>query len=282
MAVDGFARAKINLALHVTGRRADGYHLLDSLVAFADVGDRISVEPAADLSLHLTGPYACTLSATDNLCLTAARLLHPTGGARITLDKHLPIAAGIGGGSADAAATLRALAQLWALPLPPPDQVLALGADVPVCLAGHAARMQGIGDHLTPISLPAADIVLIHCGAAVATKAVFAALDSRSDLVGRATSPLAALPKLPDVRALAAFLQGLRNDLASPAMLICPEIARVLSALEQRQGCLIARMSGSGATCFGLFPDASSARTAAHSLQRHYPQWWVQPACLQP
>ena len=181
MATKAFARAKINLALHVTGRRTDGYHLLDSLVAFADVGDHIIAEPAPTLSLHLTGPKSAGLSDTENLVLRAARALHPSLGAKLTLDKHLPVASGIGGGSADAAATLHALSDLWSLPLPSGDALLGLGADVPICLSGRSARMQGIGEHITPVTLPKVWVVLANPGVAVSTPQVFAALQSRTN-----------------------------------------------------------------------------------------------------
>jgi len=249
-------------------------------VAFADFGDRITVEAAPDLTLEITGPQGWGLSATDNLCLHAARALHPTRGARIMLDKYLPVAAGLGGGSADAAATLQALSQLWNLPLPQSAAILKLGADVPVCLQSKAARMQGIGETLTPIALPPAHIVLANPGEAVATADVFNELDTRADLVDRDTSPLPIIPALPDVQALAAFLKDQRNDLEYPAMLLCPEIAEVISELEERKGCLLARMSGSGATCFGLFADEDSAYWAARMIGQHHKHWWVRAGRL--
>ncbi len=276
MAVEAFARAKINLALHVTGRRGDGYHLIDSMVAFADLGDRVTVEPAKTLTLHLTGPYAADLSAADNLCLKAARALHPTRSARITLEKHLPVASGIGGGSADAAAVLKALAQLWDLPLPPSATILALGADVPVCLAGHAARMQGVGDQITPIPLPEAWLVLANPGIAVATADVFRTLQHR------ANPPLQPLPALPDVAILAIYLQAQRNDLEPPARHLAPILTEVIASLRTQPGCLFARMSGSGATCFGLFADEDSAFRAASMLGHGHKHWWIKAARLSP
>lgn len=274
MAIEVFARAKINLALHVTGRRADGYHLLDSLVAFAEVGDRITVSEAATLTLHLTGHHAAQLSTTDNLCLRAARTLHPSRGARITLEKNLPVAAGIGGGSADAAATLQALALLWSLPLPAAETILTLGADVPVCLAGHPARMQGIGETITPITLPAAWLVLVNPGIPLATAAVFAALPHR-------TNPaLPAVPQFPDVAALAGYLHARRNDLEAPATVLAPVIGAILANLTRQPGCRIARMSGSGATCFGLFANQAKAESAAFAVNRANPGWWVAACAL--
>ncbi|MGV8986213.1 MAG: 4-(cytidine 5'-diphospho)-2-C-methyl-D-erythritol kinase [Cypionkella sp.] len=302
VAVERIARAKINLALHVTGRRADGYHLLDSLVAFADFGDRIVVAPAERLSLTVTGPMAAGLSVgPDNLVLRAALALGQGRGAAITLEKHLPVASGIGGGSADAAATLLALAELWGCALPGPEAVLALGADVPVCLAGRAARMQGIGEVITPIALPAAHVVLVNPGFGLATADVFRALNRRDNPGLEIPAPrnwIAAkgrdavkdldtakdlgttkdLPGPSDARALADWLLQSRNDLQPAAEALAPVIGTVIFALQAQQGCLMARMSGSGATCFGLFETAGAAGDAARALAQ--PGWWVQAAAL--
>ena len=274
-----FAPAKVNLALHVTGRRGDGYHLLDSLVVFAGTGDRITAEAAPDLTLTLTGPRAAGLpSGADNLVLQAARAMGPQG-ARLVLEKHLPVASGIGGGSADAAATLRVLARLRGQPLPPAAAVLALGADVPVCLAGRPARMSGIGETVTPLEhpLPEAWLVLANPGAAVATPAVFAALTRR------ANAPLPRdLPRLKTAAELAAFLRMARNDLESAATMLLPGISALRSALSAQPGCLMSRMSGSGATCFGLFPDALTAAAAARALRMGSPDWWIEAAPILP
>jgi 4-diphosphocytidyl-2-C-methyl-D-erythritol kinase len=273
--VNEFAPAKVNLALHVTGRRADGYHLLDSLVVFAGTGDRILAAPAKALTLDVTGPRAAGLTSDDdNLVLRAARAMGPDG-ARLTLEKHLPLASGIGGGSADAAATLRALSRLRGQPLPPAATVLALGADVPVCLAGRPARMSGIGETVTPLAhpLPEAWLVLANPGAAVATPAVFAALTRREN------SPLPRdLPRLKTPAELAAFLRMTRNDLEAPATAVLPAISMVRSALSAQPGCLMSRMSGSGATCFGLFPDALTAAAAARALRSAQHDWWIESA----
>ncbi len=274
MAVEAFARAKINLALHVTGRRSDGYHLIDSLVAFADLGDRITVAPAKTLTLTITGPCAHGLSATDNMCLSAARVLHPTRGAHIFLDKLLPVASGIGGGSADAAATLKALARLWNTPLPPASAILALGADVPVCLKGSAGRIRGIGDQITSTALPDAWVVLANPGIALATADVFRTLQQREN------PTLQALPHFPDAATLAAWLHAQRNDLEMPARHLAPIIADVITSLNTRPGCLVARMSGSGATCFGLFASQTAAENAARSLQIAQTGWWIKAARL--
>ena len=273
--VQRIARAKVNLALHVVGRRADGYHLLDSLVAFADFGDVVTVEPAPSLSLSITGPMAAGLSAgPDNLVLKAAQMLGSRLGAAITLEKRLPIASGIGGGSADAAATVQALCALWGYVLPDADQMLALGADVPVCLAGQSCRMAGIGDQISPITLPPAHLVLVNPGVGLSTAAVFGALLRRDN------PPLPPAAPMPDAAALAAHLGHCRNDLEAPALSVVPEIGAVLAALQGQTGCLLARMSGSGATCFGLFASASAAEGAASALRAQSGAWWVQATTM--
>lgn len=277
-----FAPAKVNLHLHVTGRRDDGYHLLDSLAVFPDVGDMIAAEPigdmlaaepASDVSLVVQGPQAAALAPEpDNLVLRAARrLAAATGtrrGARLVLDKHLPVASGIGGGSADAAAALRLLARLWGVDIPP-GLAAGLGADVPVCQVSHPSRMGGVGELLTPAPrLPLFGIVLANPGVAVPTPAVFRAR------AGMPFSPPAMLPPAwPDAAAMAASLATLGNDLQPPAISLCPAIADVLAALAALPGCLLARMSGSGATCFALFADPAAAERAASRLRR--PDWWT-------
>ena len=273
--VQRIARAKVNLALHVVGRRADGYHLLDSLVAFADFGDVVTVEPAPSLSLSITGPMAAGLSAgPDNLVLKAAQMLGSPLGAAITLEKRLPIASGIGGGSADAAATMQALGALWGCALPDAGQVLALGADVPVCLAGQSCRMAGIGDQISPLALPPAHLVLVNPGVGLSTAAVFGALLRRDN------PPLPPAAPMPDAVALAAYLGHCRNDLEAPALSLVPQIGAVLAALQGQKGCLLARMSGSGATCFGLFASASAAEAAATALRAQSAAWWVQATTM--
>ena len=272
------ARAKINLCLHVTGQRADGYHLLDSLVVFADLGDRISCAPADRLDLTITGPEGAGLSPDGhNLVLRAAQAFGTGQGAAITLDKCLPVASGIGGGSADAAATLQALARLWHLGLPDARAVLALGADVPVCLAGRPARMQGVGEVVSPLyhALPAAHLVLVNPRVQVSTPTVFRGL-ARKD-----NAPMApTLPRLTSVAELAAFLLMQRNDLEAPALAALPLIATAKAAISAQPGCHLARMSGSGATCFGLFADPLTAAAAASTLRSAYPDWWIHAAAI--
>jgi 4-diphosphocytidyl-2-C-methyl-D-erythritol kinase len=270
------APAKVNLYLHVIGRRADGYHLLDSLAVFAAVGDVLRAAPAVDLSLVLDGPFAAALAdEADNLVLRAARALAAGAGvaprARLALTKNLPVASGIGGGSADAAAALRALQRLWNVQLPAPAVralALGLGADVPVCLASTATRMGGIGEALSPApALPPCGIVLANPGVAVATPAVFRAR------TGAFSAPASLPPGWPDIDAMAVGLAHLTNDLEAPAVVICPPIGEVLTGLRTLPGCRLARMSGSGPTCFGLFADPPAAMAAAAALRR--PGWWT-------
>lgn len=269
------APAKINLYLHVVGRRDDGYHLLDSVVAFAAIGDTLSAEKAETLSLHVTGPFAAGLTGEpDNLVLRAARALAlecgVPAGAHLVLDKHLPVASGIGGGSADAAATLRLLCRLWDLtPQPAALARLAtvLGADVPACLAGRTVRMSGIGEHLEPApALPPCGIVLVNPGDVLSTADVFRARRG-------AWSEPGILPSAWDSAAsMATDLSRLRNDLAPAAAALRPVIGGVLAQLAATPGCLLARMSGSGATCFGLYANSRAAEHALGQLQR--PGWW--------
>lgn len=261
------APAKVNLTLHVTGRRGDGYHLLDSLVAFADIGDRLTVTLDPVPSLRVTGPRAAGVpEGPENLVLRAAALIGVP--AAITLEKRLPAAAGIGGGSSDAAATLRALSRLGGRSVP---EALALGADVPVCLVARAARMRGIGEEVTPVAdLPALDAVLVNPGVPVATPAVFARLARRDNPA--MPDPL---PSWPDAAAFIRWLATQRNDLEAPAAALCPEIGAVLGRLRTSDGCQLARMSGSGATCVGLYPDRVTAKAAAARIAAEHPGWWV-------
>ncbi len=268
MSFSEYAWAKVNLYLHVLGRRADGYHVLDSLVVFAAAADRLHGTAADTVSLGFGGPFGGILAAEpDNLVLRAVRAFDPSGGARLTLEKHLPVASGIGGGSADAAAALRLLPRLWGCAPPPPAVALSLGADVPVCVASVPCRMTGIGELLEPApALPAFGIALVNPGVAVATAAVFCAR------LGAFSAP-APLPEgWDDAAAMAADLAGLRNDLEPPAIALCPAIADVLAALRATPGCLHARMSGSGATCFALYETAQLALAGAAACAR--PGWW--------
>ncbi len=272
------APAKVNLFLHITGRRDDGYHLLDSLAVFSEVGDTLRAEPADELALTISGPQRAGLSCTDNLVLRAALALASAAGlqakAAITLEKQLPVASGIGGGSADAAATLRLLCRLWRLEPDPRDLLgiaAGLGADVAVCLGERPARMGGIGDRLSAAPLlPRFGLVLANPGRPVSTPEVFrAAAQFRTGFSAPAKLPAG----WPDAEAMADDLAGCANDLEAAAIALCPEISDVLVAIAADPNCLLARMSGSGATCFGLFADPASAANAAARLQRD--AWWV-------
>ncbi len=272
MQINELARAKINLCLHVTGQRDDGYHLLDSIVVFADIGDQITVVPSDVFSLIINGPFASDLCAgEDNLVIKAARLYAKNcKGAAITLTKNLPVASGIGGGSADAAATLRAMSRLTGAALPQ-DAGLSLGADVPVCLQSTPCRMEGIGELIKPIK-DMADIaaVLVCPNVSVATSSVFQAIKSKDN---------PPIPQHSDGQDLSAFLHQQRNDLEKPSIALMHEIGQCLDQIKQT-GASLARMSGSGATCFGLFESGIAAQNAAQSLSNSYPDWWVKPCIL--
>jgi 4-diphosphocytidyl-2-C-methyl-D-erythritol kinase len=278
VSVSAFAPAKVNLYLHVVGRRPDGYHLLDSLVAFADIGDRVVAAPADALSLTVGGAEAAALDGLgdDNLVLRAARLLAGAAGgdrgAALHLDKALPAASGIGGGSSDAAATLRVLDRLWTSPVAAAElmaMALRLGADVPACLAARPVWVGGVGEDLDPLAdLPPAGIVLANPRRALPTASVFRARRGPFTASGR----FAAMP--PGAAGLAEMLASRRNDLKEAALTLVPEIAAVLDRLSRLPGALLTRMSGSGATCFGLFADRAAALRAAAELAQAEPGWW--------
>ena len=284
VSVAAFAPAKINLYLHVLGRRPDGYHRLDSLIAFADIGDEITAAPADTLTLTVSGPEAAAIAGLgdDNLVLRAARMLREragiAAGAALHLDKRLPAAAGIGGGSSDAAATLRALSRLWGQPLD--DKSLAalalqLGADVPACLAARPVWVDGIGEQLGPAaSLPAAGIVLANPRRPLPTADVFRRRSGVFSQAGR-FEPMPA-----DAAGLAAALASRRNDLTEAAVALVPEIGAVLDRLAGLPGALLARMSGSGATCFALFADRAAALAAGRALAAAEPGWWTAAGAL--
>lgn len=275
------APAKVNLFLHVRGRRPDGYHLLESLAVFPAVGDLLSATPAADISLEVAGRFAAALSSgEENLVLRAARALAAaagvTRGAAISLDKSLPVSSGIGGGSADAAAALRLLARVWNVHVPG-GVASGLGADVPVCLSAPEPRfMAGTGEHLSsPPPLPAFWMVLVNPGVPVGTGPVFAALD-RADGSPCPVMPAGGFCAFGD---LAGWLARQRNDLAPAAMTLCPAIGEVLDALSDAA---LARMSGSGATCFALHEGRASAEAQAGRIRRERPGWWVAAAPVAP
>jgi 4-diphosphocytidyl-2-C-methyl-D-erythritol kinase len=285
-------RAKVNLTLRVIGRRTDGYHDLESLVAFADCADRLTLEPGAELKLNITGPLAGDCGETsDNLVLRAASLLAGRVPGLIvgefTLDKVLPVAGGIGGGSADAAAALRLLARLNGLSLDDPRLLkvaLLTGADVPVCLLSRASDMTGVGESLLPLALPKMPSVLVNPRAPVATKDAFEALGLRSGELLVGASDVLRSPAWPeDGASLEDWVEALAensNDLEAPAMRIQPVIGDVLAALNATNGAWLARMSGSGATCFAIYENTAEAQRAAQQIKQRHPQWWVHAGVL--
>ncbi len=280
------APAKLNLYLHVVGRRADGYHLLDSLIAFAECGDVLRASADATLNLSVDGPFAAALATeSDNLVLKAARALVGAvgaqatgGGAALRLTKNLPVASGIGGGSADAAAALRALRRLWGATVD--DRTLAdiaykLGADVPVCLRGTPTFVAGVGEvTVSAPKLPSAGVVLVNPRIPLATPKVFAARSGPFSQPHRFSEP----PR--NVDELTALLSARRNDLEPAAVTLVPAISTVLGALAASPGCRLARMSGSGATCFGLYDNAVIAQQAADWVRNRDSTWWVEPTRL--
>ena len=264
------AYAKINLALHVRRKRADGYHELETLFAFCEDGDELSAEAADDISLTIDGPFAAGLETDDgNLVIRAAKALQAaadvTAGARLHLTKNLPIASGIGGGSADAAAALRVLSQLWDVDMSVSSLALTLGADVPACVISQSARGEGVGEALTPLgdALAGIPVLLVNPRVGVSTGAIFMAWDQ----VDR--GPLA---HGDDLLALA---QSARNDLTAPAIALAPVIADVLTILEAQPGTTLVRMSGSGATCFALFKDLAARDVAHAAIAKSRPNWWT-------
>jgi 4-diphosphocytidyl-2-C-methyl-D-erythritol kinase len=285
-------RAKVNLTLRVVGRRVDGYHDLESVVAFADCADRLSLADGPELRLTTTGPLAEACGETvDNLVFKAAQLL----GERVadlrlgefTLDKVLPVAAGIGGGSADAAAALRLLARANGLAIDDArliEVAKLTGADVPVCLASRACVMTGVGETLLPLTLPKMPCVLVNPRIPVATKDVFRALGLRNGELLVGPGDIMRAPAWPEAGASVEdwveMLAASSNDLEAPAMRIQPVIGDVISALNATNGAWLARMSGSGATCFAIFENTADARRAAQKIQLDHPQWWVHAGLL--
>lgn len=273
------APAKVNLCLHVGERRADGYHDLESFAAFAAYGDQLRLEHAEEFSLSVTGPFAAGLTAgDDNLAIRAAKTLaerrQVRRGASVTLEKRIPVASGLGGGSADAAAVLRGLVRLWTLDADREELreiAASIGADVPVCVDNATAWMQGRGERVTPLpSLPAVWLVLANPRIAVSTGEVFATLGKRRGIgLDCPRAPFA------DAHELVRFLKSTTNDLELPARAIAPVIGDTIEAIAGLPGVLFARMSGSGATCFGLFGSEASAVEAADCLRARRPDWWV-------
>ncbi len=274
------AHAKINLSLHVTGKRADGYHLLESLISFATLHDIITVEPHDALALTLTGPFAPVLHADSSenlLCKTAKTLAYALGrtpDVHITLDKHIPIGAGIGGGSADAACLLHLLQILWKSTLAEEEiyaLALSLGADVPICYHGKTMLVEGIGEVLTPLPFPHhIPAVLINPLRSLSTIAVF-----RHGVAQFSPAHLHHAPP-EETNDFITWLHHKNNDLQAPATLLMPDIHEIITLLRQQTGCVLARMSGSGATCFGLFASQEQSMNATATLRHTHPHWWIQ------
>ena len=275
--VTRLAPAKVNLALHVTGRRPDGYHLLDSIAVFADIGDRIEIEPAERLDLSVSGRFAVHAPGdpTDLAWRAASSFFEHTGlppRAAIQVEKNIPAGAGLGGGSADAAAVLLALNEVFGTKVRAEELRavgITLGADVPMCLAGCALRAGGIGEDISSLKgFPALPMVLVWPGRPVSTAEVF------RSLVRRDNSPLSDPPPMRTPTEVASWLTACRNDLELPALAIAPEIGQALAALRATDGCLHARMSGSGSSCFGLYAEPAAALAAAKVIGRKQPDWW--------
>lgn len=278
------APAKVNLSLHLTGRRPDGYHLLDSLVTFADFGDRLRVHLSETDVLTLSGPFAAGL-ATDcsNIVLRALDAFRHASGwhghLRIDLEKNLPHPAGLGGGSADAAALIRILRIFFPDALAGEDEwrrlALSLGADVPVCLEGRSMHMRGIGEILSPVALPVLFGLLVNPGVALATAAVFAAAGPIEE-----NMPVPCPARFASMAECLAWLAEQGNDLQQAACRLCPEVAEVLDLLKGLEGVSLVRMSGSGASCFALFRDAMAAEAGRKALIRQRPHWWCRAVTL--
>lgn len=275
------APAKINLYLHVTGRRADGYHLLDSLIAFAGLADEIELQPSPDIAISSEGPFADSVGPPEeNLALRAARALAAAtrigAGVHIRLTKRIPGAAGLGGGSADAAAVLTGLVSLWGIveeSIDLPAIAIALGADIPACLAGRPVFVGGIGDGIVDAPpLPQAGLLLVNPGIAVSTGSVFSGRRGGFSAAAR----FDAAPS--SARELAALLEERANDLTDAAIRLAPVIGDVLAVLRAAPGCLLARMSGSGATCFGLFDNEATAAAALPAVRQG--DWWAVASAL--
>lgn len=286
------APAKVNLYLHVTGRRDDGYHLLDSLLVFADVADQITLHPASQFSFAIEGPYAKAFTAQDrdetpasrNLAVRAAhagaRFFNRRLDMRMTLTKNLPLSSGMGGGSADAAAVVWGLIRYWGLNVPPLSALmpllLSLGADVPVCYLCHSAHVGGIGETLTPCDLPEYAAVLVNPRQSCPTPEIFGQYKAQ----GLAFRAPVALPGLHDRHDMLAFLRQQGNDLQAVAAGRLPVIETVIESLQATPGVDLVRMSGSGATVFALYPDYDCAEDAASLIQQQHPDWWVRSCTL--
>ena len=268
MKINSFAAAKVNLALHVRGLKSNGYHELDSLVTFANIGDIIEVRPSNELKLTIEGPFADNVPKdTDNIVIKAAKFLLPDGKAHINLIKNLPVEAGLGGGSADAAATLRSLSKLWNIQIPKTPEVL--GADVPICLLKETAIVQGIGEKITPVSIPSnLHIVLIKPNIGLSTAKVF------NNLKNKHNEKMCTFKGTDSIEEFANYLNKLRNDLLQTSITIVPLLRDIINFLNVQNGNYYTQMSGSGTTCFGLFDDEVSAMRALSQAKIKLPDMW--------
>ena len=272
--LQALSRVKVNLYLHIIGKRADGYHNLDSLVAFPEIGDEILVSPSNRINLKITGKSKKELNEKENLILKAIKLLkNRKMGADIHLIKDTPISAGLGGGSSNAAVTLKLLSKLWNVPLPPINELVLLGADIPVCMDWRLQRMQGIGEKNSFVASPdSLWIVLLNNGDRVPTSTVFQGL-AQNEFSG-----LVNVPRLNEKNILIKFLKSTRNDLEKSAIKNYPAINDLINSLNLTSGCLVARMSGSGSTCFGLYEKKHEAEKAKKHLFNKFPNAWIKVA----
>ena len=268
------SRVKVNLYLHIIGKRADGYHNLDSLVAFPEIGDEILVSPSNSINLKITGKFKKELNKKENLILKAIKLLkNRKMGADIHLIKETPISAGLGGGSSNAAVTLKLLSKLWNVPLPPINELVLLGADIPVCMDWRLQRMQGIGEKNSFVVSPGSLwIVLLNNGDRVPTSTVFQSVTQNE------FSGLVNVPRLNEKNILIKFLKSTGNDLERVAIKNFPNIKNLINSLNLTSGCLVARMSGSGSTCFGLYEKKEEAEKAKKHLLIKFPNAWIKVA----
>ena len=272
--LQALSRVKVNLYLHIIGKRADGYHNLDSLVAFPEIGDEILVSPSNSINLKITGKFKKELNKKENLILKAIKLLkNRKMGADIHLIKETPISAGLGGGSSNAAVTLKLLSKLWNVPLPPINELVLLGADIPVCMDWRLQRMQGIGEKNSFVVSPGSLwIVLLNNGDRVPTSTVFQSVTQNE------FSGLVNVPRLNEKNILIKFLKSTGNDLERVAIKNFPNIKNLINSLNLTSGCLVARMSGSGSTCFGLYEKKEEAEKAKKHLLIKFPNAWIKVA----
>ena len=278
--IAGVANAKINLTLHVTGKLPNGFHEIDSLVVFTSFGDTLELEPAEGFSLSTQGPYSKALPhPSENIILSALRLLEERGtGFRINLEKSIPVSAGLGGGSVNAALALRLASDYLKYPLPADTRkITSIGSDLPVCLTGKPSMVSGLGEKIAVLgSFPEFPLLLVNPNKPVQTQDVYKGLTKVNN------SSQTPFPALGNKNDIISWIREQRNDLEPPALQLCPEIKDILSRLQDQEGCLVARMSGSGGTCFGIFQTAEQVSVAAKAIKQLEPGWWVQPTRILP